>query len=118
MVTLVTGATGFLGSHVARLLAQRGDRLRVLVRPSSRTSLLDNLPRLAVERISGDLRDPASLDRAVSGVDTVYHVAADYRLWSRDSRAVYEADVSGTKNLLGSARRAGVARFVYTSTVA
>jgi dihydroflavonol-4-reductase len=76
MTTLVTGASGFLGSHVARLLAERAERVRVLLRPSSQTRLLEGLP---VERISGDLRDPGSLDKALAGVSTVYHVAADYR---------------------------------------
>src|SRR4029077_4998532 len=78
MTTLVTGASGFLGCHVARLLAVRGGEVSVLLRQSSQTKLLESL---AVERISGDLRDPASLDKALAGVSTVYHVAADYRLW-------------------------------------
>jgi dihydroflavonol-4-reductase len=115
MTTLVTGATGFLGSHVARLLVQRGDAVRLLVRPSSSGRLLEGLP---AEHVAGDLRDAESLRAAVAGVDTVYHVAADYRLWARDPREIYESNVLGTKNLLEAARRAGVARFVYTSTVA
>lgn len=115
MTVLVTGATGFLGNHVARLLAERRDRVRVLVRAKSKTAPLDGL---AVEQVSGDLRDAASLARAIKGVETVYHVAADYRLWSRDSREIYESNVTGTRNLLQAARNAGVARFVYTSTVA
>jgi dihydroflavonol-4-reductase len=115
MTTLVTGATGFLGSHVARLLVQRGDAVRLLVRPSSSARLLEGL---SAEHVTGDLRDAESLRAAVAGVDTVYHVAADYRLWARDPREIYESNVLGTKNLLGAARRAGVARFVYTSTVA
>jgi dihydroflavonol-4-reductase len=115
MTTLVTGATGFLGSHVARLLVQRGETVRLLVRPASSMRLLEGLP---AERVAGDLRDAASLDSAVAGVETVYHVAADYRLWARDPREIYESNVAGTRNLLEAARRAGVARFVYTSTVA
>lgn len=115
MTVLVTGATGFLGNHVARLLAERGERVRVLVRPSSEFRRLEGLP---VERVAGDLRDPASLARATEGVETVYHVAADYRLWARAPREIYEANVTGTRNLLQAARNAGVARFVYTSTVA
>jgi dihydroflavonol-4-reductase len=115
MTILVTGATGFLGSHVARLLVQRGDAVRLLVRPSSSARLLEGLP---AEHVAGDLRDAESLRAAVAGVDTVYHVAADYRLWARDPREIYESNVLGTKNLLEAARRAGVARFVYTSTVA
>jgi dihydroflavonol-4-reductase len=116
MNTLVTGATGFLGSHVARQLVARGEKnVRVLARPSSD---LRALAGLAVESVTGDLRDPASLDRALAGVERVYHVAADYRLWARDPREIYESNVTGTRNLLAAARRAGVARIVYTSTVA
>jgi dihydroflavonol-4-reductase len=115
MTVLVTGASGFLGGHVARLLAERGNRVRVLVRPGRDSRQLDALP---VERMAGDLRDAASLDAATEGVETVYHVAADYRLWARDPREIYESNVTGTRNLLKAAKRAGVARFVYTSTVA
>jgi dihydroflavonol-4-reductase len=115
VTTLVTGATGFLGSHVARLLVERGEHVRVLARASSSSELLEGFP---VERITGDLRDAASLARAVAGVDTVYHIAADYRLWARDAREIYESNVTGTKNLLNAAREAGISRFVYTSTVA
>lgn len=114
MTTLVTGASGFLGSHVARLLSARGEKVRVLLRPTSQTRLLEGL---AVERVSGDLRDPASLEKALDGVHTVYHVAADYRLWARDPREIYESNVQGTRNLLEAAKRAKVERFVYTSTV-
>jgi dihydroflavonol-4-reductase len=114
MTTLVTGASGFLGSHVARLLADRGEQVRVLLRPSSQTKLLESL---SVGRISGDLRDPASLNRALAGISTVYHVAADYRLWARDPREIYESNVQGTRNLLEAAQRADVDKFVYTSTV-
>jgi len=115
MKTLVTGATGFLGSHVARQLAGRGDDVRVLVRP---TSDLRALEGLAAEHFQGDLRDRASLDRAMDGVRRVFHVAADYRLWARDPREIYESNVTGTKNLLEAARHAGVEKFIYTSTVA
>jgi len=114
MTTLVTGASGFLGSHVARLLAERGDRVRVLLRATSQTRLLDGLP---VERVSGDLRDAASLAKALAGVRIVYHVAADYRLWARNPREIYESNVEGTRNLLEAARRANVEKFIYTSTV-
>lgn len=114
MTTLVTGASGFLGSHVARLLTERGERVRVLLRPTSQTRLLEGV---AVERVSGDLRDPSSLGNALAGVNTVYHVAADYRLWARDPREIYESNVQGTRNLLDAARRAEVGKFVYTSTV-
>jgi dihydroflavonol-4-reductase len=115
MTTLVTGATGFLGSHVARQLAARGERVRALVRAGSKSRALDGL---AVERVPGDLRDAASLARAMEGVTRVFHVAADYRLWAKDPREIYESNVGGTKNMLEAAARAGVERFVYTSTVA
>jgi dihydroflavonol-4-reductase len=115
MKTLVTGATGFLGSHVARALVARGEDVRVLVRPSSDLRALDGL---GAERFPGDLRDSASLERALDGVSRVFHVAADYRLWARDPREIYESNVTGTQNLLDAARHAGVEKFVYTSTVA
>ena len=115
MKTLVTGATGFLGSHVARALAGRGDHVRVLVRSSSDLRALDGLE---AERVTGDLRDRVSLDRAMEGVGRVYHVAADYRLWARNPSEIFESNVTGTQNLLDAARRAGVENFVYTSTVA
>ncbi|MFN7933084.1 MAG: NAD-dependent epimerase/dehydratase family protein [Bryobacteraceae bacterium] len=108
---LVTGATGFLGWHVAKHLVESGERVRALVRPSSSVRELD------VEVASGDLRDPGSLERAVAGCDAVYHVAADYRLWAKDSGELYRSNVDGTRNMLEAARRAGVGRFVYTSTV-
>jgi len=114
MAILVTGATGFIGGHVARLLAARGASLRVLVRPQSR---LDNLEGLKAERVVGDLRDPRSLETAVRGCDMVFHVAADYRLWSPDPRELYESNVQGTANLLTAAAQAGMKRVVYTSTV-
>jgi dihydroflavonol-4-reductase len=114
MTTLVTGASGFLGSHVARLLVERGEHVRALFRPSSDTKLLEGI---GVERVCGDLRDSASLDQALVGVRIVYHVAADYRLWARNSREIYESNVQGTRNLLGAARRAKIEKFVYTSTV-
>ena len=115
MKTLVTGATGFLGSHVARSLQARGEDVRVLVRPSSDLRALEGLD---AERFQGDLRDRSSLDGAMSGVTRVYHVAADYRLWARDPREIYESNVTGTGNLLDAAKSAGVEKFVYTSTVA
>ena len=105
MKTFVTGATGFLGSHVARQLAERGESVRVLVRPSSDVRALEGLQ---AERFAGDLRDPASLERALTGVMRIYHVAADYRLWARDPQEIYESNVTGTRNLLEAARRAGV----------
>jgi dihydroflavonol-4-reductase len=109
--TLVTGASGFIGWHIARLLGERGHKVRALVRPSSKLRELD------AETVTGDLRDAASLDRAVVGCGLVFHVAADYRLWASDPRELYESNVEGTRNLLEAARRAGVERVVYTSTV-
>jgi dihydroflavonol-4-reductase len=111
----VTGATGFLGSHVARVLAAQGAELRLLVRP---TSDLRNLDGLNADRVIGDLRDSASLEKAISGCDVVFHVAADYRLWVRDPDAMYRSNVEGTRSLLEAARKQGVRRVVYTSSVA
>lgn len=115
MTTLVTGAAGFLGSHVARQLVARGQDVRVLVRPSSSNRAISDL---SLEYVTGDLRDPASLERAMNGVDRVFHVAADYRLWARKSQDIYDSNVGGTKNLLAAAKNAGVSQLIYTSTVA
>jgi dihydroflavonol-4-reductase len=109
--TLITGASGFVGWHVARLLVERGHKVRALARSASR------IPELDVERVTGDLRDPGSLARAAAGCGLVYHVAADYRLWSKDSGELYASNVDGTRNVLAAAQTAGVERFVYTSTV-
>ena len=108
----MTGASGFLGWHVARLLAERGDRVRALCRP---TSQIRELP--SVERVPGDLRDPDSLARAAQGCQLVFHVAADYRLWSKHPQDLYDSNVTGTRNLLEAAVQAGAERIVYTSTV-
>src|ERR1019366_4542590 len=117
MLAFVTGATGFLGSHVARVLAEQGAELRLLVRP---TSDLRNLDGLAADRVVGDLRDSASIEKALSGCDVVFHVAADYRLWvrGRDSNEMYRSNVEGTRAVLEAARKQGVRRVVYTSSVA
>jgi dihydroflavonol-4-reductase len=115
MTTLVTGAAGFLGSHVARQLVARGETVRVLMRPSSNNRAISDLP---LEYVTGDLRDAASLERAMSGVKRVFHVAADYRLWAKKPQEIYDSNVGGTKNLLGAARAAGIEQFIYTSTVA
>lgn len=111
----VTGATGFLGSHVARVLADQGADLRLLVRA---TSNLRNLQGLKAETATGDLRDPGSLEKAMSGCDTVFHVAADYRLWARDPWEMYRSNVEGTRAILEAARKNGVSRVVHTSSVA
>jgi len=115
MKCFVTGATGFLGSHVARQLLARGGELRLLVRPTSR---LDNIADLAAERVTGDLREVESLRTGMSGCEYVFHVAADYRLWSRDGNELYQSNVEGTRNILSAARGCGVRRVVYTSSVA
>ena len=115
MLAFVTGATGFLGSHVARVLAQQGAELRLLVRP---TSDLRNLDGLNADRVPGDLRDSTSIEKALCGCDVVFHVAADYRLWVRDPGAMYRSNVEGTRGLLEAARKQGVRRVVYTSSVA
>jgi dihydroflavonol-4-reductase len=111
---LVTGGTGFVGTHVVRALLARGRAVRCLVRPQSRRA---NLEGLSVEIAEGDVTDPASLARAMSGVATLYHCAADYRLWARDPGELHRANVEGTDNVLKAAAAARVARVVYTSSV-
>src|SRR5437868_2241772 len=117
MKIFITGSTGFVGSHVAKQLALRGAELRVLVRPTSRT---DNIESLKAERVIGDLCDSASLKKAISGCEFVFHVAADYRLWTRDSRGaeMYKINVEGTCAILQAAREARVRRVIYCSSVA
>ena len=115
MKIFLTGATGFIGHHVARALAADGAQLRMLVR---RTSNLANLEGIKGETHVGDLADPESLKPALAGCDAVVHVAADYRLWIPDPAAMYKANVDGTRELLRLAREARVKRFVYTSSVA
>jgi len=112
--SFVTGATGFVGAHVARKLVARGDQVIALVRPSSNLALLDGLP---IETVTGDLRDPDSLIAPTQGVDELYHVAADYRLWARDPRDIYRSNVEGTRNVLEAAAKQHVPKVVYTSTV-
>src|SRR5580658_7403778 len=120
MKAFVTGATGFLGSHVARVLAEQGAELRLLVRPTSDLRNLENLDGngFTADRVVGDLRDPASIERALSGCDVVFQVAADYRLWVRDPNEMYRSNVEGTRCLLEAARKQGIRRVVYTSSVA
>ncbi|MGA8233147.1 MAG: hopanoid-associated sugar epimerase [Candidatus Acidiferrales bacterium] len=115
MKSFVTGATGFVGCHVVRHLLAAGDSVRVLVRPASNLRALEGQP---VDFAEGDLRDGRSLDAALQGIDRVFHVAADYRLWSARPEEMYESNVGGTRNVLQAAQRAGVSRFIYTSTVA
>lgn len=115
MKAFVTGATGFVGSHVARALAEQGAELRLLVRPTSRT---DNIADLRAEVALGDLRDPESLRNTMTGCESVFHVAADYRIWVRDPAEMYRANVDGTKAIIAAARASGVRRVVYCSSVA
>ena len=110
--TLITGATGFLGWHIARKLLDRGHTVRALARDPSKLRELED-----VQPVQGDLRDPESLRRAVAGCGLVFHAAADYRLWTRDPQDMYRSNVDGTRALLTAARDAGVERVVYTSTV-
>ena len=115
MKVFVTGATGFVGSHVARELAKQGAKLRLLVRAGSNRA---NLEGLDAELFTGDLCDPDSLRRGVSGCEFVFHVAADYRLWTRDPQQMYRANVEGTRSILRAATESRVRRVVYTSSVA
>ena len=115
MTTLLTGATGFVGSAVARTLLARGHTLRLLVRPNSDRT---NLAGLQAELAEGDLTDPASLTAATAGCRYLFHVAADYRLWVPDPAAMMAANVEGTRTLLLAAQKAGVERIVYCSSVA
>jgi dihydroflavonol-4-reductase len=115
MLAFVTGATGFVGSHVARALAERGADLRLLVRANSNPR---NIQDLKADLVTGDLREPASLEKAIAGCDVVFHVAADYRLWVRDPDEMYRANVEGTRVILDAARKNSVSRVVYTSSVA
>src|SRR5215472_7426714 len=115
MKVFVTGATGFVGSHVARELRAGGAELRLLVRSSSDTR---NLAELHADRVTGDLLQPDSLAHAMSGCEAVFHVAADYRLWMRDPAPMYRCNVEGTRALIRAARSTGVRRIVITSSVA
>jgi dihydroflavonol-4-reductase len=112
---LVTGGTGFVGTHVVRALLARGHAVRCLARRGSRR---DNLAGLDIEVVEGDLTDPASLARATKGASTLYHVAADYRLWTRHRGDLHRSNVDGTENVLRAAADADVAKVVYTSSVA
>lgn len=115
MRALVTGATGFVGSAVARALLQAGWQVTALVRPNSDRR---NLQRLGAQLVMGDLGDPGSLDHALAGCEALFHVAADYRLGVRHPEELYRTNVDGTRNILEAARRVGTGRIVYTSSVA
>ena len=114
MDALVTGGTGFIGANLVRELLADGVRVRVLARPGGDRRALEGCP---VEIVEGDLLDPSSVRSAVRGATHVYHVAADYRLWAPDPRALYRANVDGTRHILDAASEAGALRIVYTSTV-
>ncbi len=113
--TLITGATGLVGSAVARKLVAEGFSVRALARPNSPRFHLDGLD---LEFVAGDIRDADSIRRAMAGVRYVFHVAADYRLWARDPSQIFAANVDGTRIVMEEAKRAGVERIVYTSSVA
>jgi dihydroflavonol-4-reductase len=115
MKTLVTGANGFVGSAIVRLLLDEGHEVRVLARPGSDRR---NFEGLEIEIIEGDLREPDTLKSAVNGSNTLFHVAADYRLWIPDPDSMYKTNVEGTRNLILTATDAGVEKIVYTSSVA
>jgi dihydroflavonol-4-reductase len=115
MKVFLTGSTGFVGSHVARAYAAQNTELRLLTRKTSNLAAIEDLP---AEIIVGDLRQPESLRAAIRGCDALVHVAADYRLWVRDPQQMYAANVEGTRDLLRIAREEGVAKVVYTSSVA
>lgn len=115
MTVLVTGATGFLGSAVARALLDAGEQVRVLTRAHSNHR---NVEDLAVQIFHGDLRDPDSLARACAGCHGLYHVAADYRLWARNPDDLYQSNVQGTRSIMQAALAAGIERVIYTSSVA
>jgi dihydroflavonol-4-reductase len=117
VTALVTGGTGFVGFHVARLLVERGTPVKALARASSKKDNLLQLDPGLLTIVDGDLRNPDSLARAMEGCDTLYHVAADYRLWSANPQELYDSNVGGTRFILEAARTAGIQRTVYTSTV-
>ena len=114
MKVLVTGATGFIGGNLARELWRLGDEVRALIRPGSNKLTIEDTGVVPVE---GDILDRPSIERAVEGCEAVFHVAASYTFWSRDPAGVFRTNVEGTMNVLEAARKAGVSRTVYTSTV-
>ncbi len=115
MKAFITGATGFIGGHLARLLLAEGHQVRALVRAHSDRRNLADLP---LECMEGDLNNPAQLAEQIAGCEVIFHVAAHYSLWAKDRAAIYQANVTGTENMLAVARRVGVQRFVHTSSVA
>ncbi len=114
MKALVTGATGFIGSHVARILREKGIGVVALIRGQSSSAFLKSID---VETITGDVRDYDSIERALKGCNRIYHLAADYRLWVPDPKVMYDINVRGTWNIMRAALKLGVEKVVYTSTV-
>ncbi|HEX4949131.1 MAG TPA: hopanoid-associated sugar epimerase [Blastocatellia bacterium] len=115
MKAFITGATGFIGGNLARMLVADGHQVRALVRPHSDRRNVADLP---LELVAGDLDNPVQLAAQIAGCDVVFHVAAHYSLWAKDSAAIYQANVTGTENILAAAQQAGVQRFIHTSSVA
>jgi len=115
MKTLITGATGFLGNSIARALQKTGAEIKLLIRKSSNTSTIQDIE---AEKFVGDIQDPLSIKNALRGCNHLYHVAADYRLWARRSKDLYDNNVLGTKNIMLGALEGGIERVVYTSSVA
>ncbi len=115
MKTLITGATGFLGNSIARALQKTGAEIKLLIRKSSNTSTIQDIE---AEKFVGDIQDPSSIKNALRGCNHLYHVAADYRLWARRSKDLYDNNVLGTKNIMLGALEGGIERVVYTSSVA
>ncbi len=114
MKVLVTGGTGFIGGNLARRLVAQGHQVRALARPGSNTLTIDST---GVEVVPGDILDADSVDRGLQGCQWVFHCAATYTFWSKNPRDIYRINVDGTAIVLNSAKRAGVERGVYTSTV-
>ncbi|HDP25208.1 MAG TPA: SDR family NAD(P)-dependent oxidoreductase, partial [Deltaproteobacteria bacterium] len=112
---LVTGAAGFIGSHVVRELLGEGVWVRAMIRPGESTRNLDGLD---VEQVSGDVLDPDAVASALTGVDTVFHLAAIFSIWMKDWRRIYEVNLQGTRNVLWAALKSGVERVVFTSSIA
>jgi dihydroflavonol-4-reductase len=115
MKAFITGATGFIGAHLALALIRDGHQVRALVRPRSDRRNIAGAP---IELVEGDLDDRSRLVEQIAGCDAIFHVAAHYSLWVKDRDSIYRANLGGTENLLAAARAAGVKRFVHTSSVA
>ncbi len=115
MKAFITGATGFVGAHVARMLLAEGSEVRALVREKADTRNIDGLE---LERVTGDLLDEESLKKGMEGCEAVFHVAAHYSLWERERELIFRANVEGTRKVMAAAKAAGVGRIVYTSSVA